>query len=612
MIGDLGVITRVLDLEHLESIKNSYTQPNTAIISVDKDMNVLDKDGNSINLDLNTVYNEYLTNVLSAISINDMEVAESFVKYYDTDFKYLDIFVSSNDEEVVGYLRSHITNIRGILDYSNKVIDDLGDLVHTANIAGANTIILSGVSYDDIRYIQSRFKTVWVEHDVFNMIDVVSSIVDGAYGIVCSSFEKVYHTLYKFADIEGMNFNRTSYNVAHRGLCISSYENSLEGYIKAYETGATHIEMDVHLSKDKEIVVMHDESINRTTNGTGIIANMTVDQLEQYKIIKNKNGSVIGDGVNIPLLRDIFEEFKGKDIIFVVEIKTNDSGFAEVFRDLLEEYDVMNQTVAISFNTNQLAKMKEIIPEIPTANLNAINSSSFASGAASSNSMYAGIFTNYGNGDPDFTRMAALRGYSSWYWAYELENDIKNAMINGVLGIANNSADSIGMYATRLIVDDNRIIMNKANFGKNAKLGAELYCGELDGTLEAKVVSIEFHGNYAYAIYTAIYSCSGISYNIFSDKIMLSDEEKYIALEDILEVLSKETLTEADYELLEGVEEAYELLTDNEKEQVDLTLVNNLLQNKNKKGCTGSVITSIFGLLTLAGAVLVVKRKKSF
>lgn len=618
LIGDVGVITRVEGLEHLELIKNTYTEPHTAILSVNKDMFVLDKEGNSIELDLNTVYTEYLPYTMPAVSINDMEVAESFVSYYNTDFKYLDIFVCSNDPLVLGYLRKNITNIRGILDYSGKDVSDLAELVHTANINGANTIILSyeKTSYEDIRYIQSRFKTVWVEFDEYSELDVVNSVAWGAYGVVCPSFEEVYNALYEFE--EGVNFNRMSYNVAHRGLCISSYENSLEGFIEAYESGATHLEIDVHLSKDKEIVVMHDETINRTTNGTGSVSNMTVSQLEQYQIIKNKNGSVLGDGVKIPLLREIFEEFKDKDIIFVVEIKTGDLGFADVFRALLEEYDIMDQTVVITFNTNQLVMMKDVIPEIPTANLNTINSAGFASGIASLNNMHAGIDTNHGNTNRNFTRMAALRGYSSWYWTYEMEGNIKQAMINGVLGITNNSADSIGMYATRLTLDENRIIMSKDDFENSVEFGASLYCGEYDGVVLGNVVSIEYHDNYAYAVYCGTYTFGNTSYNIFSDKIMLIDEAKYIPLHDILEVLNKEEkdLTNEDYELLERVEEAYELLTLEEQKQIDLELVNTLLMNKDankdngKKGCKGAIVSSFVSVGVTCLAIVYLKRKK--
>lgn len=56
--------------------------------------------------------------------------------------------------------------------------------------------------------------------------------------------------------------------------------------MEAYEKGATHVEIDLQLTLDNEIVVMHDDSIARTTNGSGNVSQMTLKELEQYKITK--------------------------------------------------------------------------------------------------------------------------------------------------------------------------------------------------------------------------------------------------------------------------------------------------------------------------------------
>ena len=67
-----------------------------------------------------------------------------------------------------------------------------------------------------------------------------------------------------------MTLVRTPYMLAHRGIPGLARENTLEGAILAYEKGADHIENDIYMTKDRHIVILHDRTLDRTTNGTGI------------------------------------------------------------------------------------------------------------------------------------------------------------------------------------------------------------------------------------------------------------------------------------------------------------------------------------------------------
>ncbi|MCT7689796.1 MAG: glycerophosphodiester phosphodiesterase family protein, partial [Lactobacillus crispatus] len=71
---------------------------------------------------------------------------------------------------------------------------------------------------------------------------------------------------------------------AHRGLPVKFAENSLQGFKYAVEHGAEGVEFDVHLTKDKVPVVMHDEKIDRTTNGTGYIKDYTLSEIRRFRL----------------------------------------------------------------------------------------------------------------------------------------------------------------------------------------------------------------------------------------------------------------------------------------------------------------------------------------
>src|SRR5690348_1162223 len=91
--------------------------------------------------------------------------------------------------------------------------------------------------------------------------------------------------------------------IGHRGACTYAPENTLASFKKAHELGIQWVEFDVMLSRDKVSVVFHDETLNRTTNGTGYIDECTFDELSKLDA-----GSSFGPefkGERIPLLSDV-------------------------------------------------------------------------------------------------------------------------------------------------------------------------------------------------------------------------------------------------------------------------------------------------------------------
>src|SRR5699024_1574474 len=110
--------------------------------------------------------------------------------------------------------------------------------------------------------------------------------------------------------------------IGHRGFASQYPENSLVGFTKAAELGVDGIELDLHLTKDGEVVVMHDETIDRMTNGSGAIAEMTLAELDQFRL---KNGvALTTSDERIPTLKDVFAALEPYPHLLVnLEIKTH-------------------------------------------------------------------------------------------------------------------------------------------------------------------------------------------------------------------------------------------------------------------------------------------------
>jgi len=149
-------------------------------------------------------------------------------------------------------------------------------------------------------------------------------------------------------------------NIAHRG-CSSLYpENTLSSFREALEIGVDGIELDVRFTKDKEIVVIHDASVDRTTNGKGRVSELTLKQIKKLSIIERKSGRLTQE--RIPLLKEVIDLIKNKTTLW---IEMKEEGEEEIVK-LLEREGVINNVVLISFNPQSLKKVKEINPLIST------------------------------------------------------------------------------------------------------------------------------------------------------------------------------------------------------------------------------------------------------
>lgn len=159
--------------------------------------------------------------------------------------------------------------------------------------------------------------------------------------------------------------------IAHRGGLALSPENTLEAFRKAEELGVDVIELDIHSSRDGELVIMHDDTIDRTTDGSGNIRDYTLTQLKSFDAgyrWTDDNGASFpfrGKGIHIPTLSEAFAQIKRANII--VEIKQSEPSIIEPLCELIREYGLEKKVIAASFSNEALLQFRRSFPEVATS-----------------------------------------------------------------------------------------------------------------------------------------------------------------------------------------------------------------------------------------------------
>ncbi|GAA0781983.1 glycerophosphodiester phosphodiesterase family protein [Roseibium denhamense] len=146
--------------------------------------------------------------------------------------------------------------------------------------------------------------------------------------------------------------------VCHRGACLQAPENTFAALEKAIEIGADVVEFDVRPSRDGVLYVHHDETVNRTTNGTGRFADMTSDEIDQLDAGRWFHADFAGESV--PRLSDFLDACRGR-IKTYAEIKEGDP--AEV-RDMLAARGMLADAWTFSFDQSIRAQARAQVPDL--------------------------------------------------------------------------------------------------------------------------------------------------------------------------------------------------------------------------------------------------------
>ena len=152
--------------------------------------------------------------------------------------------------------------------------------------------------------------------------------------------------------------------MAHRGNRDLFPENTIAAFSQAFIDGADILETDLHLSADGEFICIHDETVDRTTNGVGRVKEMTLKDLRSLRT-RNPDSSLTDH--QIPIL-DEASKLIPIDAMLALELKTDRFLEPEVclqMGSILRKNNILDRTIALSFSLSRLMTLKISIPEIP-------------------------------------------------------------------------------------------------------------------------------------------------------------------------------------------------------------------------------------------------------
>ena len=150
---------------------------------------------------------------------------------------------------------------------------------------------------------------------------------------------------------------------AHRGASGYAPENTLAAFQKAVDLGADGVELDIQLTKDDQIVVIHDETIDRTSDGKGWVKDYTLEELRAFNYNRTKPEYEHAD---IPTMREVFELLKPTGLFINIEIKTGVVFYEKIEEKILaltKEMGMEDRVCYSSFNHYTVTRIHELKPD---------------------------------------------------------------------------------------------------------------------------------------------------------------------------------------------------------------------------------------------------------
>lgn len=150
-------------------------------------------------------------------------------------------------------------------------------------------------------------------------------------------------------------------NFAHRGASKYYPENTILSIKEGIKAGASGVEIDVHKTKDNKLVVIHDEDIERTFKGKGLVKDYTLGQLKEF----NSRNKVFHDNLEckIPTLEEVLDIIKDSNVRLNIELKTDIIQYDNIERDVIDlvnKYGLKEKVILSSFNHESIRRVIEI------------------------------------------------------------------------------------------------------------------------------------------------------------------------------------------------------------------------------------------------------------
>lgn len=376
------------------------------------------------------------------VRIKDQATVDALAAFSNDVHALSDITFLSDSVTVLSYARKQLPSIRTAIDFSTSTLTEstetLLKISGDTNRAGAKIAVLPAhlAKREFVARLQRLLVTVWASSDAKTVEQAAQVLTTGVNGVLASD-SSVFATVLR--KLPANTLLRKPLVIGHRGMPAGTEndENTLESAKAAVAAGADAVENDIYITTDNQLVIMHDDMVNRTTNGTGKIETMS---LEQVKALRTKT-----QGLQVPTMREYFKAFKDKPITHFIEIKSSTPSVVTQLKKEMAEEGVAEQSIAISFVSDQLKRSTNEMPELALG---------FLGGAADSGNVLNDVRTvlnatqsNNSTFNPAYTGLkratmeaAKHRGTTFWPWTIDNAADFYQFYSWGTNGITTNYA----------------------------------------------------------------------------------------------------------------------------------------------------------------------------
>lgn len=432
-------------IQKVENTSSPLNSANQLYYQLDEQLNLINQNGQNIG-----TLAQYLAqpqrNTIPVLDIQTPKTLEA-LKLLGKTQDISDITLLSKSDDLLKVAHQIVPMVRTALDLSAEKLKDnhksLSDIIRRSNQAYARIVVLpqSLANKSSVSFIQRHLMTVWMDSSATQPPQVAQILTSGVNGVITTQSTLFSSVLKQFPK---NTLLRKPFIIGHRGVPSLEDENTLESAQHAVALGADIVENDIYLTKDQQLVVMHDTTVDRTTTSTGKIEEMTLAQVQQLKS-KNK-------GYKIPTLAEYFSSFKhNPNFVLMIEMKSADPRLVPKMQDEIKKYQVENQVVTTSFNIDQVARAQTLLPNIPRGLLVGSMPKNY-NNLVNAKQINADVQTYHSSYNPAYRAdLIALleitkhRGISFWPWALS-DEVFKKLYIAGTYGITTNSAQLYSQY----------------------------------------------------------------------------------------------------------------------------------------------------------------------
>lgn len=439
--GGVSFIEPAGSMGELRALVSADVSPSGVIFGADSDLNVTDRAGNRLGYTLRQAAVAIDGAARPIVSVSDEYTARAVCTFFEYS-GVSDFFVMSSDITLLKICRDEYSVGGTVFDLTDSVaaepgLMELRSLCADVTAAGVNVCLFSEdcISPDTVRYLYTRLIYTWCESgDELDISAAAELILTGAFAVVSRDTDVLYEAATRF--LAENTLTRMPVNVGHRGSQNHAPQNTLEGFLLAEEEGADAVELDLYISADGELVIMHNPTTGGTC-GTDIgVEDSTLAQLKELSADRGFRDTEYA-GVKIPTLREVYEELDRETVIFV-EVKSTKPECVRALAALTEEFGFYDRIVVISFHFDQLVLSRELMPTVPCAFLASKTYSDTGEIISALRPYSMALDNSYSEDYDEYLSVdAKARAFPVLLWTFYNADGLDTYMLRGYLGLTN-------------------------------------------------------------------------------------------------------------------------------------------------------------------------------